>query len=121
MDSGNWAKTLLFTLIGFGLGWAICCLTCGRCGGDDYRGGSFSQEQSCHAGASQGGHRGTCCSSKSNGSERVQVIVADLEKAGFQGDTTIAIEDGSIHVMRAGDSTTVRVEVSKEEMHEHAH
>ncbi len=59
MNNGNWAKTLLFTLIGFGLGWAICCLTCGRCAG-----GSCGRGQAaCHAEASCGhgmGH-GSCC------------------------------------------------------------
>ena len=145
MNNGNWAKTLLFTLIGFGLGWAICCLTCGRCDGGDCRGERCGKEQSCHAGASQCDHGGNCCSGKNShcdkegcdhkmggacckgghgkahGDENVKVIVSDLEKAGFQGDTTIAIENGTVQVMRSGDSTTVRVEMIKEEAHEHAH
>ncbi|MBK7945095.1 MAG: hypothetical protein IPJ85_07245 [Flavobacteriales bacterium] len=65
MNNGNWAKTLLFTLIGFGLGWAICCLTCGRCGG-----GSCDREKAaCHAEAScgHGAVKGKCC--KADGKE----------------------------------------------------
>jgi len=136
MDNGNWAKTLLFTLIGFGLGWAICCLTCGRCAGGSCESGSgrCHSEQSCQgeckgacSGACQGkcdgGSKGECCKgghTSGHGDENVKVIVTDLEKAGFQGDTTIAIEGGTVQVSRSGDSTTVRVEVREEE-HEHAH
>lgn len=141
MNNGNWAKTLLFTLIGFGLGWAICCLTCGRCGG-----GGCEQETSCHAGTSQCDHGGKCCSGKGvscdkkdcdhkmgvacckgghghghgkgMGDDHVKVIVSDLEKGGFKGDTIIAIEGGTVHVSRLGDSTKVRVEIH-EEQHVH--
>lgn len=52
----------------------------------------------------------------------VQVIVKELEGANFQGDTTIAIEGGTVSVSRTGDSTMVKVEMrEKEEHHGHAH
>ncbi|MBK8499481.1 MAG: hypothetical protein IPL52_11870 [Flavobacteriales bacterium] len=146
----NWSKILLFTLLGFALGFAICCLTCGRCS----RGGG-----DCHGGMSMCDHGGSCCSGEGSrcdkegcdhkmgaacckghqegrmacckgghgmghGDGNVKVIVADLEKAGFQGDTTIAIAGGTVHVSRMGDSTQVKVEmkeVVKEEVHEHMH
>ncbi|HRD52683.1 MAG TPA: hypothetical protein PKY96_08545 [Flavobacteriales bacterium] len=144
MNNGNWAKTLLFTLIGFGLGWAICCLTCGRCGGGDCSGDRCGKEMSCHGGMSQCDHGGTCCSGKGStcdkegcdhkmggacckghgkghGDEKVNAIVAGIEKSGFQGDTTVSIDGGAVHITRSGENTTVRVEMYNEEAHEHAH
>lgn len=141
----NWSKILLFTLLGFALGWLVCCYTCNRCGGGDCHGGGCGKEMSCHGGMSQCDHGGKCCSGKDSqcdkagcdhkmggacckgghgkghGDEHVEVIVADLEKSGFQGDTTIALENGTVQVTRSGDSTTVKVEVHEEEMHEHGH
>lgn len=139
----NWSKILLFTLLGFALGFAICCLTCGRCHrGGSCHGGGCGKEMSCHGdmggascmhhdamgGATCGHHaegRAACCKGghgMGHGESNVKVIVADLEKAGFQGDTTVAIDGGTVHVNRTGDSTTVKVEM-KEEMKEvvHAH
>ncbi len=136
----NWSKILLFTLLGFALGWITCHLACRGCHDD----GGCEREMRCHGGMSQCDHGGKCCSGegsscdktgcdhkmgaacckgghgKGHGDGNVKVIVADLEKAGFQGDTTIAIEGGTVQVSRAGDSTTVRVEMREEE-HEHAH
>jgi hypothetical protein len=141
----NWSKILLFTLLGFALGYIVCRLSCGNChGGGGCHGG---MEASCHGGMSMCDHGGTCCSGKdshcekagcdhkmggacckggghgtSHGEERVKVIVADLEKTGFQGDTTIAIEGGTVSVSRTGDSTLVKVEMTKaEEHHDHTH
>lgn len=65
MDSGNWTKTLLFSLIGFALGWAICALTCGRCGSSCGRDACSGGKAACHAeaGACRHGHgaKGACC------------------------------------------------------------
>ena len=145
----NWSKILLFTLLGFALGWITCHLACRGC----HDGGGCGKEMSCHGGMSQCEHGGSCCSGKDShcdkagcdhkmgaacckgghgmghgmghgkghGDEHVKVIVADLEKAGFQGDTTITIEGGTVQVSRSGDSTQVRVEISETETHEHAH
>lgn len=149
----NWSKILLFTLLGFALGFIICCLTCGRChsGGDCEKGG-----KECHGGMSMCDHGGACCTEggkcdkadcdhtmggacckghkegkmacckgghgmHGGGDADVHVIVQDLEKANFQGDTTINIDGGTVMVSRTGDSTTVKVEMKKEEVLEHAH
>lgn len=144
----NWSKILLFTLLGFALGWIICCLTCDRCHrGGGCEGGGCGKEMSCHGGMSMCDHGGKCCSGKGSqcdkegcdhkmggacckgghgmghGDEKVKVIVADLEKAGFQGDTTIAIDGGTVSVSRSGDSTKVQVEMREVEVevHEHEH
>lgn len=67
MNNGSWVKTLLFTLIGFGLGWAICCLTCRRCDS----GSCGSGKAACHAEAScsHGGGKGRCCKGGREGAE----------------------------------------------------
>ena len=140
----NWSKILLFSLLSFALGFIICCLTCRSCSrGGDCHGG---KEANCHGRMSMCDHGGTCCSGKEShcekagcdhkmggacckggghgtgrGEENVQVIVADLEKTGFQGDTTITIDGGAVHVSRSGDSTLVKVEMRAEEEHGHAH
>lgn len=137
----NWSKILLFSLLSFALGFIVSRLTCGNC-----HGGGCGQEASCHGSMSQCDHGGKCCSGggshcdkadcdhkmggacckggghgMGHGEENVKVIVADLEKAGFQGDTTISIEGGTVNVSRSGDSTMVKVEMRKEEHHDHAH
>jgi hypothetical protein len=43
----------------------------------------------------------------------VHRIVEGLEASGFQGDTTVAIEHGSVKVHREGDKVEVDVEVKK--------
>ncbi|MBK9177003.1 MAG: hypothetical protein IPM46_11870 [Flavobacteriales bacterium] len=61
----NWAKILLFTLLGFALGFIICCMTCGRCMGGGCEGDSCRSSSACHAEAScgrGGGHgKKACC------------------------------------------------------------
>ncbi len=134
----NWAKILLFSLLGFALGFVICCLTCGRChqGGGCEKGGA-----QCHGGMSQCEHGGSCCSGEGSHCDKagcdhkmgaacckgghgmhgmkedgnVQVIVKQLEGSNFQGDTTITIDGGTVNVHRMGDSTTVKVEMHKTE------
>lgn len=137
----NWSKILLFTLLGFALGHIVTYLAMGRhghghgdcCGAEMSCGG----EMSCHGDMAACGHHGdmgghggkmmgACCSGHGmgHGDANVKVIVADLEKANFQGDTVITIDGGTVNVSRTGDSTMVRVEMKeemKEEVHEHAH
>lgn len=131
----NWSKILLFSLIGFALGWLVCCMCCGNCGrGGDCRGGSCEKEVSCH-GMGQGcahgeGHScphgggkacmhgegmGGGCKGHHMGMEGdpADAIVSGLKEAGFQGDTVVAIDGGTVKVHRSGDSTSVRVEMKK--------
>jgi hypothetical protein len=57
--STNWAKVLLFTLLGFALGWIMSCLLCAPCMGR----GDCSGNAACHAAAScgHGAAMGRCC------------------------------------------------------------
>ncbi len=126
----NWAKILLFSLLSFALGFIISCLTCGGCmRGENCGGSSCTKEMGCHgsaAGCGRGESKAACCKGgghgMGHGDANVQVIVKDLEKSGFQGDTTIAIEGGTVSINRTGDSTRVQVDM-KQEMSttEHTH
>lgn len=128
----NWAKILLFSLLSFALGIVICCLVCHQCGGHgNCHGGGCGKEMSCHgegdaAACSHhgGGEKAACCKGGGHGmhgDENVHVIVKELEGSNFQGDTTITIDGGTVNVHRMGDSTSVKVEMKKEEVLEHAH
>lgn len=124
----NWAKILLFSLLGFALGFIISCLTCGGCmRGQSCGGGSCNKEMSCHGGAAGCSHHGegkaACCKGGAHGEGHgdVHVIVKDLERSGFQGDTTIAIEGGTVSIKRTGDSTRVQVEMKEEATTVHTH
>lgn len=62
----NWAKILLFTLLGFALGWIMSCLMCAPCmGRGDCGGGGCHGKSECRAEAScghGGGHgKKACC------------------------------------------------------------
>ena len=48
-----------------------------------------------------------------HGDSEVHRIVEGLEASGFQGDTTVAIEQGTVKVHRDGDKVEVDVEVKK--------
>lgn len=127
----NWAKILLFSLLSFALGVILCLLLCGRCGGGAYgKGGHCGREGACMhgahghggmmghcGGACQGAHGGAggaaCCKGGGHGEGPAHGIVKQLEAAGFQGDTTIAIEGGTVNVKRTGERTEVRVEMEK--------
>lgn len=71
------------------------------------------------------GEKAACCKGgghgMGHGDDNVHVIVKELEGSNFQGDTTISIDGGTVIVHRMGDSTTVKVEMKKEEVLEHAH
>lgn len=118
----NWAKILLFSLLGFALGFIVSCLTCGGCMRGESCSGSCNKEMSCHGGGAGCGHaegKAPCCKGAGHGAghgeANVHVIVKDLEKSGFQGDTTIAIEGGTVTINRTGDSTRVQVEMKEEQ------
>ena len=146
----NWSKILLFSLLSFALGFAICCLCC-RGGGGCHQGGC-EREMSCshggggscmHGGASACAHgsegKASCCKGGGHGmghgeghgeghdDNGVHALVKDLEAANFQGDTTITIPGGTVNVTRNGDKTEVKVNVQdsvKKEVHmevEHSH
>ncbi len=132
--------SLLFGAIGFFLG-RHCCHGGGCGGHRSHceagMGGCEKGGASCH-GKSQCDHGGACCSGEGKcgmaecdhkmggacckgGKEGhghggahnagVHAIVEKLETGNFQGDTTIAIEGGTVQVSRHGDKTEVKVEM----------
>jgi hypothetical protein len=125
----NWAKILLFSLLSFALGVILCMLMCGRCGGGMCGGkAGCHKEAACghgnmgscaHSGMGSCGHgaqgMGACCKGGAHGKEGhhgegpAHGIVKALEAADFQGDTTIAIDGGTVNVKRSGNRTEVRV------------
>lgn len=129
----NWAKILVFSVISLALGVVIGMLLAGRCMDRGHcRGGGCAMEASCHGGGAgcmrgggaacmHGAGGGACCKGGMMGRDghhgdmHVKGIVKDLEKADFQGDTTITIEGGTVNVKRTGDKVEVRVEMEKGE------
>lgn len=111
----NWAKILLFTLLGFALGHIVtylCMCRCGQHGGHE-----------CHAGACGQAVDGACCPAHGHGGkghgghgqgheERVSEIVHGLKASGFQGDTTIQDGGAIVRIGIHGEKTEVRVEMS---------
>lgn len=124
----NWAKILLFSLLSFALGFLICCMCCGRCAGGSCQRGDDGRGMHCARGAASCGHghgEKACCKGgmhhghdmehgDTTGNAEVESITRGLEEAGFIGDTTIAIDGGTVHVMRNAESTKVKVEVRVE-------
>ncbi|MEO8589223.1 MAG: hypothetical protein ABI432_07645 [Flavobacteriales bacterium] len=128
----NWAKILLFSLISFALGFAICCMCChhGCGGGGCERGGGMGMAGgscmhgdggSCMHGGGGGcthGEEGkmSCCKGghghgEGHDDHGVHAIVMGLKDANFQGDTTIAIDGGTVNVHRDGEKMEVKVEM----------
>ncbi len=117
----NWAKVLLFSLLSFALGVILCMLMCGRCGGGwcGTKSACTKDAQCAHGAMGSCGHgahgMGACCKGGAHGMEGhhgdgpAHGIVKELEAADFQGDTTIAIEGGTVNVKRSGNRTEVRV------------
>lgn len=131
----NWAKILLFSLLSFALGVILCLLLCGRCGGGACgKGDHCGRASACmhggqgHGGSCSGmmGHCGGACKGAcgggmdldhhkggAHGDGPAHGIVKQLEAADFQGDTTIAIDGGTVNVKRTGERIEVRVEMEK--------
>lgn len=102
-----------------------CCDADGHCehGGSCCKAGGHCDKSDCDHAARMMGHGGGACCGMSGGKHgggeghhdrHVRSIVKDLEESGFQGDTTIAIAGGTVHVVMKGDSTEVRVKMEKE-------
>ncbi|MCB0763389.1 MAG: hypothetical protein KDB84_01695 [Flavobacteriales bacterium] len=112
----NWAKVLLFSLIGFALGFLVCRTTCNS--GRD-RGACEREHHGGHAACAKGDGR-SCCQAgpgkamEHPGDAQADAIVKDLEKAGFMGDTTIAIHGGKVRVVRSTDNLSVHVDMEGE-------
>lgn len=125
---------LLFTIGGFFIGrhWGGCSHGCGDTGhghgstqcmhgeGDGHGGKSC-----CKSGHDEGMGHGegggkACCKSHGNGhgegqddaDSQTQVIIKGLKDADFQGDTTIAIDGGTVHVKRDGQKINVQVDMA---------
>lgn len=145
-----WVRLLLVALvcgaIGFFLGRS--CMGCGGCSKGR---SSCRAEASCGHGGGQGAscckdkaacrqggghHEGGCCKGKAacghgghgengaHGEDKAHIIIQDLKAKNFQGDTTIAIEGGTVHVKRTGDQMEVKVEMTdsvKKTVEVHAH
>ncbi len=61
-----------------------------------------------------GAGKGACCKgghSEGHGDANVHAVIMGLKDANFQGDTTIAIEGGTVNVQRTGDKMEVKVEM----------
>lgn len=59
-----------------------------------------------------------------HGEDKAHIIIEDLKAKNFQGDTTITIEGGTVHVKRTGDQMEVKVEMTdsvKRTVEVHAH
>ncbi len=124
----NWAKILLFSLIGFALGFLVCRTCCGGRGGSE-RGTSCSSGNSCGHG---GERKAACCRNGKGhghavaykgehpGDAEADAISARLEAAGFMGDTTISIAGGEVHVVRSANNTSVHVDI-RDTTHADAH
>lgn len=59
-----------------------------------------------------------------HGEDKAHIIIQDLKATNFQGDTTIAIDGGNVHVKRTGDQMEVKVEMTdsvKKTVEVHAH
>jgi hypothetical protein len=135
----NWSKILLFSLLSFALGFLVartcchegacdkgaaechgksmcdhggaCCSgegTCDKAGCDHKMGGA------CCKGGGHGEGKGACCKGghgHMDADDQVHVIIDGLKEKNFQGDTTIAIDGGTVHVNRSGDKMEVKVEM----------
>ena len=94
-----------------------CCSEGGHCekegcdhkmGGACCKGGGHGEGK---AGCCKGEHEGGSCH-MGMGEDNVHVIIDGLKEKNFQGDTTINIEGGTVHVTRTGDKVEVKVEMS---------
>ena len=93
-----------------------CCAESGTC---DKAGCDHTMGGACCKGGMHGEVKGACCKGEHEGGsgpmgmgeDNVHVIIDGLKEKNFQGDTTISIDGGSVHVTRTGDKMEVRVEM----------
>ena len=96
-------------------------------GGSCCKGGSGGSHGSCKGGhGEEHGSGKSCCKGghgeghdhghgehgHGDGDEHVHAIIDGLKSSNFQGDTTIAIDGGTVNVTRTGDKMEVKVEMS---------
>lgn len=119
--NNQWVKILVFSLISFGLGFLICCYCCGR--GCHRHGGCGDGDRGCamRDGCEHGEMKGDCCKGEGHGEghgyknpmgAQAMALEKQLKDSNYQGDTTIAIEGGTLHYMRKGGRIEVRVEMN---------
>src|SRR5262245_24983865 len=112
----NWSKILLFSLIGFVLGYLTCHLCswhhghrgscgdgCGKdemcmnggscCGGEGHGMGGCMHggKGSCSMGMMEHEGKGACCAGMGHGDEAAEATIEKIKASNFQGDTTVAI------------------------------
>jgi len=108
----NWSKILLFSLLFGAVGFVIGRMCGHGCG---HKGDACGPEaHACapggHEACMEGGHgRGACCMD-GHGDEDVHAMVMHLRSSGYQGDTVLTIDGGTVKVGLHGDKTTVEVE-----------
>lgn len=137
----NWSKILVFSLLfglaGFFIGRCCskgcgpdrggchkqmaCCDKDGNCahGGSCCKAGGQCEKAGCDHATMMDGQGKACCKGGhgdgghhgSGTSDEAEAIVQRLKDADFQGDTTIAIQGGTMQVIRNGDKCQVRVNV----------
>lgn len=137
----NWYKIVLFCVLSFLLGWFVghhlcgghhgCCegdsgchgkSMCEHGGGCCSEGGGHCDMEGCDhkmggacckgEGMEEGMHGGNAMGEGGGGHEaRVHAIIDGLKEKNFQGDTTVKIEDGTVHISRHGDKMEVKVEM----------
>lgn len=144
-----WVRLLLIALVCGAIGFFLG-RSCRGCGGCEKGRSSCHAEASCgHGGghckdkaACSHGESGGCCKGKAScchsgrgehdghgmhgghGEDKAHIIIQELKTKNFQGDTTISIEGGTVHVKRTGEQMEVKVEMTdsvKKTVEVHAH
>ncbi len=124
----------------------MSCCKDGMCkhGGDCCKEGGKCSMEGCDHAAMMGGcdhGKKACCKGEGHGKghgeghgdhmshagdEQAETIIQGLKDSNFQGDTTIKIQGGTVHVSRTADKMEVKVEMSdslkvEEKTVEHVH
>ncbi|MCC7502327.1 MAG: hypothetical protein IT229_07340 [Flavobacteriales bacterium] len=92
-----------------------CCSGEGKCemaDCDHKMGGACCKGMGHGMGEGMGHGKGACCHPGKGGADRADAIVEKLTAANFQGDTTVAIDGGTVQVSRHGDKLEVKVEMT---------
>jgi hypothetical protein len=139
MNNSPWSKILLFSVLSLVLGIVLglvfrghghgggFCREAGICrmaGCEDGKMGCCKGEGHEGMSASEHGGMAACCMGKGaghHGEEDAEVIIERIKASDFQGDTTIAIEDGTVNIHKEGDQMEVKVEVKEDAEDPHKH